>query len=160
MFTKEQIVALKTTINDYEWGFSNRTKRVLENIGIIGGISEVVQLTEYKLSMSKGCGRTTLREIVQRLSEKGLYLGMKSEDVVKALYADITAPSTEREVWIDENKYILPDIICPQTFSAVLDGGFGSDNCFTKCAWFRKKDGLAMCGERVIGKLIEKEETR
>ena len=28
-------------------------------------------------------------------------------------------------------------------------------HCHTKCAWFRIHNGLAMCGDKIIGRIIE-----
>ena len=69
----------------------------------------------------------------------------------------------ERGVWIDhsDNGYLKTHkvgwdtpLICPPS----MNSPEGTNYCYSDCAWFRISNGLAMCGDKIIGKLIEPEE--
>ena len=75
------------------------------------------------------------------------------------------APSTEREVWINDESDSSEDVeirISTSETSSLNHKTFCPlrETCSSCCAWFRIQNGLAMCGDKVIGKLIEKEETK
>lgn len=76
---------------------------------------------------------------------------------------DITpTPTAEREVLVynteGQPRHIRrideECILCPMQLGA-SDWDEASHVCMPSCAWFRIHNGLAMCGNKIIGKIIE-----
>lgn len=132
----------------------------------MGDITDFHCIAEKYLTdlIIKTNGIVTIREITKygdyRIKECELNF-LYEKNMFSGLVED-TAPSTERDVWISDLGAVKTDdgdselkLSCPQR-PYVLRKGFEFEECWNHCAWFRIKDGIAMCGDKIIGKLVEK----
>jgi len=87
---------LRTPISDFELSVRSRNCLAKMNIQSLG---DLIQRTEAELLSYKNFGETSLQEIKEILTGKGLRLGMRREDVLAAAEEepDITLPDIESE---------------------------------------------------------------
>lgn len=174
MLTKEQIEALQKPIMSVKWWgelgsrtrAQNKMRKVCEHFNI-STFYELVQIPEPVFIEQSG--EACYRKVICALDRYGLWFGMPISGYkahTQTSNTPLPIPSTEREVWISDLGAIKTDdndveltLSCPQR-PHVLRKGFEFEECWNHCAWFRIKDGLAMCGAQIIGRIVEKPERK